>query len=99
MYCFRWLNIGDPAAQVGVDFDAFDVLLVKSNWEWGLDLAVRSTLNKVHTGCVVGRGPHGVVQLFIREGVWGSTHPRSFVLTHVPTPSSRRPGDPQLPTC
>ena len=47
MYCFQWVNIGDTAAQVGLDYDAFDVLLVKSNWEWGLDKAVRATLGKV----------------------------------------------------
>jgi hypothetical protein len=47
MYCFQWVNIGDTAAQVGLDYDAFDVLLVKSNWEWGLDKAVRATLGRV----------------------------------------------------
>ena len=71
MYCFRWLNIGDPAAQVGVDFDAFDVMLVKSNWEWGLDLAVRSTLNKVHTGCCGAWSARGGAAVHQKGGLGG----------------------------
>ena len=47
MYSFSWINIGEPGAQAGVDFDGFDVIMVKSNWEWGLDRAARATLGKV----------------------------------------------------
>jgi hypothetical protein len=47
MYCVTWVNIAEPGVQVGLDYDAFDVLLVKSNWEWGVDVAVRATLDRV----------------------------------------------------
>ncbi len=54
LYCFSWINIGLPNEHV--NFDAYDVILVKSNWEWGLDQAVRATLDKVR---VVSVSVHG----------------------------------------
>ena len=47
LYSFRWINVGSVEEQRGVNYDAFDVLLVKSNWEWGVDKAARATLRRV----------------------------------------------------
>ena len=42
LYDVVWMNIAHN--QSGLNFDGVDVLLVKSNWGWGVDTACRATL-------------------------------------------------------